>query len=109
MSKPEKENFVYEGNFLFLFVFINVEVTIDEEDDTAYETVPLENDEDEEDVDLMTVLDSVKKNNPIASKNVTLAASDGVVTQKRPVLLDDFFRNFLIKMELKKSLETFQV
>ena len=66
---------------------------------------------EDDDDNMINILNNLKKQNEKVltsnnNNNINQAVSE---VQKRPVLLDDFFRNFLIKMNLKKSLETFQV
>lgn len=95
--------------------FTYEEVTIeDSDDDMPYEEVPEDDDEDEDDdelQDFQSVLHSLKLQPKDAHPNTKPSTGNTkleVSVQKRPTVVDDFFRNFLIKMEMKRTLDTFQ-
>merc|ERR1712159_522012 len=66
--------------------------------------------EDEEaDEDLESALESIKRKiKPGHGNEDPQQAKVHAVVAKRPEVLDDFIRNFLIKMKLEKTLESFQ-
>jgi len=65
--------------------------------------------EDEVDEDLESALESIKRKvKPGHGNEDPGAAKVHPVMAKRPEVLDDFIRNFLIKMKLEKTLESFQ-
>jgi len=98
-------------------VLERVEFSDDEEDDFRYETVDEENQaEEEEDDELADALASLQlKHRSSGGSGGLLGSSnsDGGVgnftsmTQVRPSVVDDFVRNFLIKANMKRSLDAF--
>jgi len=89
-----------------------VEMDEESEDDFDYEEVAVDSgEENAEDVDedLESALESIKRKiKPGHGNEDPGAGKVHPVVAKRPEVLDDFFRNFLIKMKLEKTLETFQ-
>jgi len=89
--------------------YILEEVQLEESDnDIPYEEVPIESDSSDEN-DLKGALRNLKA---ASTDEIPRTASEDVQSEKRyeqpKVVIDDFFRNFLHKHELKKTLETFQ-
>jgi hypothetical protein len=95
-----------------------VEISDDEDDDFEYAEVDEtrfggnDDDEEEEEDDLASALASVQLS---PEKNGTQQSGRGAaadpslraVTQVRPSVVDDFIRNFLIKTNLRRSLDCF--
>eukprot|EP00931_Biecheleriopsis_adriatica_P073798 TRINITY_DN48017_c0_g1_i1.p1 TRINITY_DN48017_c0_g1~~TRINITY_DN48017_c0_g1_i1.p1 ORF type:complete len:592 (+),score=155.88 TRINITY_DN48017_c0_g1_i1:117-1892(+) len=86
-----------------------IELSDDSEDDFDYEELPEDPDllvDEEEEVldDINRLLAETKQGDvPEATEDQGLAK-----VQQRPQVIDDFFRNFLIKYGMKRSLDTFQ-
>ena len=74
----------------------------DDEEEFKYEEVYLDGD-DEEDDDLAEALATLQAKKPLASTSENVEP----VTQVRPSVVDDFVRNFLIKADLKRTLDCF--
>jgi hypothetical protein len=98
-------------------VLERVEISDDEDDDFDYAAVDetgfaVDDDDDDDDEDLATALASVQMS---PEKSVANGASDQsvnvskvrAVTQVRPSVVDDFIRNFMIKTNMQRSLDTF--
>lgn len=88
------------------------QVTIDgeeEEDDYDYEGVELDDDDfaDEGDEDLDQALRSMKLKQGMAVED-TLPLPEKPEIQERPEVVDDFIRNFLRKVGLHRTLDSFQ-
>eukprot|EP00294_Goniomonas_avonlea_P016044 CAMPEP_0114561352 /NCGR_PEP_ID=MMETSP0114-20121206/11957_1 /TAXON_ID=31324 /ORGANISM="Goniomonas sp, Strain m" /LENGTH=606 /DNA_ID=CAMNT_0001746979 /DNA_START=71 /DNA_END=1888 /DNA_ORIENTATION=- len=88
-----------------------VELEEDSDDDMEYEAVEVESEDeidgaDEEEEDLETALRLVREKATEDAKSRARAVEPAV--QKRHEVIDDFIRNFFLKMGLSKSLETFQ-
>jgi hypothetical protein len=91
------------------------EVEVDEEDDFANykEVSDIDSDideEEEENFDSMFATLKIQENGPPVSPSATetKAKQKKAVTLQKPVVVDDFIRNFLIKNGMKKSLDSFQ-
>ena len=86
------------------------EFSDDEDEDFAYERVEddIDFDEDEDD-DLTEALASMQMKNRSSNQSPSVLGglASNTITQVRPSVVDDFFRNFMIKAGMKKSLETF--
>jgi len=86
-----------------------IEISEDSDDDFAYEELPEDPEllEDEEETldDINRLLAETKPAN-----DNTESGGDGSLAQvqQRPQVIDDFFRNFLTKFGMKRSLESFQ-
>jgi len=84
----------------------------DSDDDFEYGEVAVDSGDElqeEVDEDLETALESIKRKiKPGHGNEDPATVKVHPVMAKRPEVLDDFFRNFLIKMQLEKTLETFQ-
>mmetsp|Transcript_6523 Transcript_6523/g.12670 ORF Transcript_6523/g.12670 Transcript_6523/m.12670 type:complete len:261 (-) Transcript_6523:6-788(-) len=76
------------------------------DDDFAYEEVEVEVEDDDADEgeDLETALIKVRQQQQLEADANAPKASVG----KRPELIDDFIRNFLLKMKMFKTLDVFQ-
>eukprot|EP00462_Mataza_sp_D1_P000217 CAMPEP_0175089666 /NCGR_PEP_ID=MMETSP0086_2-20121207/907_1 /TAXON_ID=136419 /ORGANISM="Unknown Unknown, Strain D1" /LENGTH=611 /DNA_ID=CAMNT_0016362189 /DNA_START=61 /DNA_END=1893 /DNA_ORIENTATION=+ len=94
------------------------EVSIDDdedvEDDMEYEEVPLEDEEEEEsEDDFTTVLQNLKKGEEGGVSNIKAARAapapekPKVGVENKPTVVDDFIRNFLIKLKMTQTLDTF--
>jgi hypothetical protein len=86
-----------------------IELSDESDDDFQYEEVPEEpelQDDDEEALDDINRLLAETKPREEVSDQAGEAATATV--QQRPQVIDDFFRNFLIKYDMKQSLEAFQ-
>lgn len=85
------------------------EVTIDDSDSSMeYEEVPeylSDSESDEEDMSAM--LQTIKRSAGEQPEEETPAPSTSKI-QKKPTVVDDFIRNFLIKMKMSKTLDKFQ-
>ena len=90
----------------------------DDEDDFEYGTIDDEenlglDDEDDDDEDLATALASLAKTKDASatvSPTKTTETRDKaarIVTQVRPSVVDDFIRNFLIKVGMTRTLDAF--
>ena len=73
----------------------------DDEDDFKYEEIELDNNDEEED-DLAEALAVLQ-----TKKNISSHDNAVPITQVRPSVVDDFVRNFLIKADLKRTLDCF--
>jgi hypothetical protein len=97
-------------------VLESVEISDDEDDDFNYAAVDEagfgggENDDDDEE-DLASALASVQlspeKRDATAGRGSGADANLKSITQVRPSVVDDFIRNFLIKTNLRRSLDCF--
>mmetsp|Transcript_89492 Transcript_89492/g.186966 ORF Transcript_89492/g.186966 Transcript_89492/m.186966 type:complete len:584 (+) Transcript_89492:110-1861(+) len=89
-----------------------IELSEDSDDDFAYEELPdeLELDGDEEETldDINRLLAEAKPGAEGAGLGLTVPGDSPAKVQQRPQVIDDFFRNFLLKTGMKRSLETFQ-
>lgn len=97
------------------------EVSIDEEevDTMAYDEVPEDDDDDLEEEDFGAVLTTLKSTKALGQDPTarTLSSDDGgLATSKRkiavgvehkPTVMDDFIRNFLIKLNMNRTLDAF--
>ncbi|KAH8044920.1 hypothetical protein JL722_14489 [Aureococcus anophagefferens] len=97
------------------------EISDDEEDDYDYAGVaadaglvdPEEEEEDDDDEDFAAALASVQKMDAKKPGSVASGPShhghgeDRVLTQVRPEVVDDFIRNFLIKVGMTRTLDNF--
>jgi len=95
------------------FYLEKVEMEEDSDDDFDYQEVAVDSgdelDEDAVDDDLESALESIKRKiKPGHGNEDPLQGKVHPVVSKRPEVLDDFIRNFLIKMNLTKTLESFQ-
>merc|ERR1712196_54786 len=95
------------------FFLEKVELDDDSDDGFGYDEVVMDSGDDledeEADEDLESALESIKRKiKPGHGNEDPQQAKVHAVVAKRPEVLDDFFRNFLIKMKLEKTLETFQ-
>ena len=77
----------------------------DDDEDFTYEEVVDDVDEDADDDDLADALATLQ----VKQKGASSADSknSGVITQVRPSVADDFVRNFLIKVGMKRTLDLF--
>jgi len=86
-----------------------IELSDESDDEFAYEELPDEPEllEDEEETldDINRLLAEAK---PSDGTQVAPDADGPAKVQQRPQVIDDFFRNFLIKNGMKRSLDTFQ-
>ena len=86
---------------------------LDDDDDFVYEELDIESEDDLDDnysEDLDTIvrsLQNAKAEEQPAAKEAAEQKEPGAVT-RRPEVIDDFFRNFLVKMSLTHTLETFE-
>mmetsp|Transcript_152767 Transcript_152767/g.388185 ORF Transcript_152767/g.388185 Transcript_152767/m.388185 type:complete len:584 (+) Transcript_152767:135-1886(+) len=86
-----------------------IELSDESDDEFAYEELPDEPelvDDDEETLDDINRL--LAETKPSDRTQVAPAADGPAKVQQRPQVIDDFFRNFLIKNGMKRSLDTFQ-
>jgi len=86
-----------------------IELSDDSDDDFAYEELPeddagLEADEDETLDDINRLLAETKPADMVQTQGET----DISKVSHRPQVIDDFIRNFLMKNDMKRSLDTFQ-
>jgi sperm-associated antigen 16 protein len=94
-------------------VLERVEISDDEDDDFEYGAVDEsgfaddDEDDDDDEEDLASALASVQ----MSPEKTMASGNDGpkvrAVTQVRPSVVDDFIRNFLIKTNMQRSLDTF--
>jgi len=87
-----------------------VELEEDSDDDFEYEEVDIESDDDVGDdvsEDLDAAIRSLQKLDPSAKEEAEEGPVPGTVV-RQPEVLDDFLRNFLVKMGMQKTLETFE-
>merc|ERR1711871_161497 len=95
------------------FFLEKVELDDDSDDGFEYDEVVMDSGDDledeEADEDLESALESIKRKiKPGHGNEDPQQAKVHAVVAKRPEVLDDFIRNFLIKMKLEKTLEPFQ-
>merc|ERR1711937_224827 len=94
------------------FFLEKVDMDEDSDDGFEYDEVVVDSGDEvvEQDVDedLESALESIKRKIKPGHGNEDPAMKVHPVVAKRPEVLDDFIRNFLIKMKLEKTLETFQ-
>lgn len=95
------------------FFLEKVELDDDSDDGFEYDEVVMDSGDDledeEADEDLESALESIKRKiKPGHGNEDPQQAKVHAVVAKRPEVLDDFIRNFLIKMKLEKTLESFQ-
>jgi WD40 repeat protein len=90
-------------------IFEQLELSDESDDDFKYEEIPddpvLEEDEEETLDDFNRLLAETR---PVADATAAEAATQPATVSQRPMIVDDFFRNFLLQHNLSKSLETFQ-
>ncbi|RUS86529.1 hypothetical protein EGW08_005721 [Elysia chlorotica] len=86
------------------------EITLDSDDEFVYEEVPVEDDsvppELEEDLD--AAVRTIREANEDANARVTRDHHTKPAVVKKPEVVDDFVRNFLIRMGLNRTLDCFQ-
>ena len=83
------------------------DTAIDSDDDFAYEEVDIDDadpEEVEDDEDLESALMRVRQQAAAEQESRQIQPAVG----KRPELIDDFIRNFLLKMKMTKTLDSFQ-
>eukprot|EP00439_Symbiodinium_sp_Y106_P002688 s2766_g1.t1 len=85
-----------------------IELSDESDDEFNYEELPedpelLEQDDEEQLDDINRLFSSHQFRSKDAAEEAGLAK-----VQQRPQVIDDFFRNFLLKYEMKRSLEVFQ-
>lgn len=106
-TAPDSNTFVFE------------EVELDEDDDMEYKEVSdidTDDSDDGEEEDFTAVFKTLRTQElgptvslpPISAKKSELPRPPRAVTIQKPVVVDDFIRNFLIKTGMKKSLDVFQ-
>jgi len=98
-------------------VIEQVDLSDDSDDDFQYDQVDqdgLDDDDDsDDDEDLETALRSLSKDPTLASSKVQAKSSAkagstlGAVVETRPSVVDDYIRNFLIKVGMTRSLDAF--
>lgn len=89
-------------------VLEKAELSDDEEEEYQYELVEeIPDDEDEDDLaDALASINIRKSTNVLTSQEMSQTLGDAN-TQVRPSVVDDFIRNFLIKVGMKRTLESF--
>lgn len=97
------------------YVFEEVEVDDDSDDDMEYEEVPDEASDDSDEDDLEALMASLRPKDDFSSTNgdskaKAKPAQDPAEAEvkNRPTVVDDFIRNFLIKLKMNRTLDTFQ-
>ena len=91
-----------------LRVLEKVEFSDDEDDDFKYEVVDdIDEQEEEEDNDLADALQSLQVKQKGPNSSTFSADQTSSITHVRPAVVDDFIRNFLIKANMKRALESF--
>lgn len=99
-ADPENEKFYLERE----------QLTIDSDDEFQYEEVPVDEDfvapdlEEDLDVAVRTIRESKEDEQATARKEVTHKAQ----VTKHPEVVDDFVRNFLVRMGMERTLDCFQ-
>jgi WD40 repeat protein len=89
-------------------VLEQVEFSDSEEEDGDYKSVRLSDSEEDSDEDLVAALKSLQKTKRGSpSTGVNLEAEPRDVTEVRPSVIDDFLRNFLIKVGMERTLDCF--
>lgn len=73
----------------------------DDDEEFKYEEIEMDGDDEDED-DLAEALAVLQ-----TKKNISPMANASTITQVRPSVVDDFVRNFLIKADLKRTLDCF--
>ncbi|XP_071100813.1 sperm-associated antigen 16 protein-like [Haliotis cracherodii] len=87
-----------------------VQLLVDSDDEFQYEEVPIDEDfitsEIEEDLDraVRTIKEASEDNETLTRRDSTVKAS----VIQRPEVVDDFVRNFLVRMGMNRSLDCFQ-
>ncbi|GBG88823.1 hypothetical protein CBR_g48437 [Chara braunii] len=86
--------------------WLNLEA--DSDDDFKYEEVEVESDEEEEDDQSEDLESALQRLNSPGSR-IQVPGTPQTAVKRIPEVIDDFIRNFLIKMGLMQTLEAFEV
>ncbi|KAI0233259.1 Sperm-associated antigen 16 protein [Lamellibrachia satsuma] len=86
------------------------QIPADEDSEYQYDTVTIEDDFISEDIEesLDSVVRSIRKSTEDAAASIKRESPLKANVTTRPEVVDDFVRNFLVKMGMSKSLDTFQ-
>jgi len=82
----------------------------DEDDDFRYDHIneeDLDTDGEDYDEDFAAALASIQQKHDVEKSETLNQVPDQTVTQVRPSVVDDFIRNFLIKVNMTKTLDMF--
>ncbi|CAM9989837.1 unnamed protein product, partial [Heterosigma akashiwo] len=82
----------------------------DDEEEFKYENVAeddLDSDGESEDEDFAAALASVQQKHDVEKSETYAEVPKETATQVRPSVVDDFIRNFLIKVNMTRTLDTF--